>query len=301
MKDVLTLLETAESAARVAGELAREKWAQPRQTSSKGFRDLVTDADVACQQVITNLIRARFPDHGFLTEEEDSYLPTSGPVLWVIDPIDGTTNYSRQNPVFCVSVAAVVVVDSNQYLVDSNQYPVDSNQYPVGGRQLISNLQSLRVNPPYHVLAGAIYDPMRDELFSAGRGGGAWMNKRPISRSPVETLGEAVVSLDWSHASGKRQEIMAVLNRFAEQVFTVRAIGSAALAIAWIAAGRLDVYVNLNLSPWDFAAGSLILQEAGGHITNLSGGPLGWQVNGNGCVASNGRIHDTFLQQIGGE
>lgn len=121
-----SLLETAESAALAAGKLAHQKWAQPRELTNKGFRDLVTDADVACQKVITEIIRSQFPTHGFLTEEEDSDLPTSGPVLWVIDPIDGTTNYSRQNPLFCVSVAAVAPVPSTQYSVLSEQWTVTS-------------------------------------------------------------------------------------------------------------------------------------------------------------------------------
>ena len=137
------LLETAREAAYQTGELIREKWSQPRQIKSKGFRDLVTDTDIAAQNLITDMIRARFPDHGFLTEEDDSDLPTGGPIIWVIDPVDGTTNFSRTLPTFCVSIAAV------------------SN----------TNEQ----------LAGAVYDPMRDELFSAARNQGAWLRR---SRGP---------------------------------------------------------------------------------------------------------------------
>ena len=149
------LLLVAEKTAVSAATLLREKWAQPRQLTAKGFRDLVTDADYASQALITSQIRQAFPEHGFLTEEEASDLPDSGSIIWVIDPVDGTTNYSRQIPIFTVAIAAV-----------------DS-----ASRE---------------VVVGVILDPMRQELFSAAKGQGVWLQvekgeKRPLSARSSNT------------------------------------------------------------------------------------------------------------------
>ncbi|MFZ1397395.1 MAG: inositol monophosphatase family protein, partial [Candidatus Promineifilaceae bacterium] len=170
-----------------AGKLAREMWSKPREISFKGFRDLVTDADVATQAHITQAIQAHFPSHGFLTEEDDSSLPTAGPIIWIIDPIDGTTNYSRQMPEFCVSIAAC-------------QPETDG----------------------YKPVAAAIFDPMRDELFSAAQGQGATLQigsgmPQNLKVSTVDQLGEAVFALDWSSAADVRTTALDILNQFAEK------------------------------------------------------------------------------------
>ncbi len=261
------LLEAAQDTAVAAGRLACEKWRQPREINRKGFRDLVTDADFAAQKLITDRIRARFPAHGFLTEEDDSDLPTEGNVIWIVDPIDGTTNYSRQQPNFAVSIAAA--------------RPTETGYEPV---------------------AGAIYDPTRDELFSGGQGLGAALTVGerilPMQVSPVTELSEAIVSLDWSSSPNKRRTTLGILGRFGKEAFTMRAIGSATLAMAWVAAGRLDAYYNLNLKPWDLAAAVILLLEAGGTYSNVDGGPLDWGVSGSDCLMSNGRIHQPLLQLI---
>ncbi|MEZ4589986.1 MAG: inositol monophosphatase family protein [Chloroflexota bacterium] len=244
-----------------AGKLARDLWAKPREISFKGFRDLVTDADVATQAHITQTIQRHFPSHGFLTEEDDSSLPTAGPIIWIIDPIDGTTNYSRQIPEFCVSIAAC------QPLVSGGYQPV----------------------------AAAIYDPMRDELFSAAQGQGATLqvgNNAPqtLQVSTVDELGQAVFALDWSSAADARTTALDILNQFAQESYTVRSIGTAALAMAWIAAGRVDFYFNLRLRPWDVAAAMLLVQESGGAVTAPNGDPIVWDVKGMACVMGNGRL-----------
>lgn len=243
-----------------AGKLAHDLWSKPRKIQQKGFRDLVTDADFATQQLITDAIQARFPTHGFLTEEEDSQLPQTGPVIWIIDPIDGTTNYSRQVPEFCVSIAACL-------------------PKPNG----------------YEPIVGVIYDPMRQELFSASQGGGASLKigaapAQPMQVSAVAETADAVLCLDWSGAADKREVIMQLLNQLAKQTFTVRAIGTAALAMAWVAAGRVDAYLNVRLRPWDVAAAQILLQESGGCLTAPAGDPLVWDVEGMACLASNGRL-----------
>lgn len=266
IEDLQDLLETAESTAVQAGRLARELFDRPRAISPKGFRDIVTDADIAAQALITTAVRARFPTHGFLTEEPDAQLPTTGDVVWVIDPIDGTTNYSRQQPVFCVSVAAI------------------------DGRELDT--------PQPTTLAGAIYDPMRDELFSAAQGAGARLNGRSLQVSQVAQLSEALLGLDWSKNRRLRQSALDLFGRFAHDVYGVRAIGSAALAMAWVATGRLDLYLNYNLKPWDIAAAALLLAEAGGRSSGADGGPWVWRNSGIDFVASNGRVHTAFVNRL---
>lgn len=243
-----------------AGKLAREMWSQPRQIQQKGFRDLVTDADIATQQHITNAIQSQFPDHGFLTEEEDSNLPESGPIIWIIDPIDGTTNYSRSLPEFCISIAAC--------LPQANGY---------------------------QPLAAAIYDPMRQELFSAARHQGATRqidvaSSSTLAVSTVDNTAGAVLALDWSSSADKRTSMLELVNQLAEKSFTVRAIGTAALAMAWVAAGRVDAYLNLHLRPWDVAAALLLVQESGGTFTTLAGNPIVWDKEGMACLVSNGRL-----------
>ena len=235
-------------------------WSQPRQISHKGFRDLVTDADFAAQHLITNAIQAQFPSHGFLTEEEDSNLPDSGSIIWIIDPIDGTINYSRQLPEFCISIAACL--------------PQDDGFEPV---------------------AAAIYDPMRQELFSAARGQGATIQSgngapRPMQVSAVDKPADGVLCLDWSNSPNKRATVLELLEELAPQSFTVRAIGSAVLAMAWVAAGRVDAYLNLRLRPWDVAAALLLVQESGGAFTTPEGEFIVWDVAGMDCLVSNGRI-----------
>ncbi len=258
--DLTQLRQTACETAVSAGKLARDLFSKPRQIHSKGFRDLVTDADFAAQHLITSAIQAQFPSHGFLTEEEDSQLPQSGPIIWIIDPIDGTTNYSRQLPEFCVSIAAC-----------------------------------LFHNGRYEPVAAAIYDPMRQELFSAARGQGATLQvgDAPPSKmhvSQVDDAADAVLCLDWSSSATKRASVLELLKQLAQQSFTVRAIGTAALAMAWVAAGRVDFYLNLRLRPWDVAAALLLVQESGGHFTTLEAEPLVWDIAGMACLASNGRL-----------
>jgi myo-inositol-1(or 4)-monophosphatase len=259
--DLAQLLAVARKTAVSAGDLIHEKWQQPRQTSSKGFRDLVTDADLAAQRLITNQLQQAFPSHGFLPEEENASLPTDGDVIWVIDPVDGTTNYSRQLPVFCVSIAAAV--------------------------------------PGIGPVVGVIYDPLRQECFSGMKGKGAWLDGRSLQVSPITELSQAIIGLDWSHNKQRRQSVLDSLLRFAHQVQTVRAFGSAALALAWVAAGRLDGYLNYNLQPWDTAAAGLLIAEAGGRLTHIDGTTSAlWAEKNLSMLGSNGRIHQQLLERL---
>lgn len=272
MTDLNAIHQTALEAALQAGDLLREQWLRPRQISHKGFRDLVTDADIAAQKRITNLIQARFPEHTFLTEEDDHTLPQAtalsappagssrpAPVTWIIDPIDGTSNFSRQVPIFCVAIGVAI-----------------------GGR----------------VAVGVIHDPLRQETFSAVTGRGATCNTIPMHASPVHNLADAIFALDWSHTPPGRAAALNLTQQIAPRVHTLRAIGSAALALAWVAAGRLDAYLNLNLKPWDVSAASLLLHEAGATLSQTDGQP--WIPNGQSlaCLASTPALHSQLLAII---
>ena len=260
--------DVAEHAAVKAGDLVRQKFSEPRVISQKGYRDYVTDADFASQAIITEIIRDSFPKHGFLTEEDDPSLPEGGSVIWIIDPVDGTTNYSRQIPTYCISIAAATKQGTDQ----------------PGWNE-------------YRPVAGVIYDPMRGEMFSAATGGSSKLNGKEMSVSEADSIGKAVVSLDWSRDYARRQTMLSALNRFAHEAHTIRATGSAALNLAWIAAGRLDVYFNFGIGPWDVAAATVIIAQAGGMVTNSAGEP--WSLNDASCVASNGLIHQAFMATAG--
>jgi myo-inositol-1(or 4)-monophosphatase len=259
----------AEHVTRRAGELARRQFRETRQIQHKGFRDIVTEVDLAAQQLIVEAVQRHHPDHGFLAEEEDAAVPSElRPVQWIIDPVDGTSNYSRQIPIFCISVAVAV-----------------------RGR----------------VVVGAIYDPMRDELFSAAHGRGSTLNGARMAVSTTPTVADSMVSLDWCRAAPERAATLDALQIFGREARSIRGIGSAALALAWVAAGRLDAYFNLHLYPWDLAAGGLLITEAGGRVTDVAGQPLSLRpaaadaVRGhriNSGLATNGRIHDELCAMI---
>lgn len=272
VEETIRLEAFAKELAIEAGELSLEKWHQPLNARKKGFRDVVTDADYAVQAFITGKIKKQFPTHGFLTEEEDTSLPKEGPIIWIIDPIDGTTNYSRQIPTYCVSIAAVQL---NAGDLDQPDEPTVTNK-------------------SHNVVAGAIYDPFRREIFHGSRGRGSFINDKPLNISPATSLETAVIGLDWSRDGERRNLMLEAVSRMLNQVQTVRAVGSAALALAWIAAGRLDAYCNLALSAWDVAAAELLINEAGGKLTDISGGR--WHLHHNGCLATNGRIHQQFVE-----
>ena len=264
------LMTSAATAARQAGELIREMRNQSVQVNKKGHRDLVTDADFAAQELIISYLKNKYPDHGFLAEEDDPKLKSSGDVFWIIDPLDGTSNYSRSVPDYSVSIAAIVSKDGS-----------------------ISKTALMAEGADYQCVAGAVFDPLRDEMFMAALGLGSWLNGVRLGVSSTSNLIESFIGLDWSHLSANRQKMVTDIARFADRVHTIRAIGSAALALAWVAAARLDVYYNLTLSAWDVAAAGLMIEEAGGRVSDETGAP--WRLHHPRCVASNRALHDQFL------
>ncbi len=255
----------AQEAAKEGGKVAKTKFHQPLQISNKGLRDYVTDADIAAQEAITSIIRAAFPNHGFITEEDDSSLPRDGPIVWIIDPIDGTTNYSRQVPLFCVSLAAA---ENNTSLSAAD------------------------------LLAAVIYDPMRDELFSATADGECLLNGRSIRVSKTSDLALATIGTDWNRTCHARQTTLDTVNSLAHDVDAIPCYNSAALALAWVAMGRIDGYFNFSLMPWDVAAASLLIQRSGGTLSDLAGQPISLEAKHLPCLASNGRLHNQLLRYM---
>jgi myo-inositol-1(or 4)-monophosphatase len=229
-----------------------------REVRLKGVRDIVTDADVAAQAIIVKVIRQQFPDHGFLAEEEGAG-NQAGEWVWIIDPLDGTVNYARGLPWFAVSVALAHCG---------------------------------------HVVAGVVWNPLRQDLYAAASGAGALLNGQSIHVSSRAPLAQAIIGLDWARNPTVRAQVLSALNRLAPAVGTVRAIGSAALALCYVATGQLDAYFHLALQPWDGAAAGLLVREAGGQVTNLSGAE--WEYAMPACAASNGLLQTALLELLNG-
>jgi myo-inositol-1(or 4)-monophosphatase len=253
------LVETAIEAARQVGQILLEEFGTPQEITIKGLRDIVTEADLAAQAKAVEVIRSRYPDHDILSEESGQMPGGASDYCWIVDPLDGTTNYSRGLPCFCVSIA---------------------------------------LSCRGEVIVGVVYDPLRDQLFRAQRGQGAYLNDDRIQVSAAERLIDAVIGLDWAHKQEVRCQVAQLVAQVAPEVGTLRSTGSAALGLCSVAAGWTDAYFNLSLKPWDVAAASVIIQEAGGAVSDLAGLP--WHPKSGGCLASNGLIHDAMLALLTG-
>jgi myo-inositol-1(or 4)-monophosphatase len=224
----------------------------------KGTIDLVTEVDVAIEKMFRALIGERFPEHAILAEEfGGASAPPKGP-CWVFDPLDGTTNFAHGLPIFCSTVA--LEFDGVAELA-------------------------------------AVYDPNRRELFTAERGGGARMNGRPLRVSSAERLVDAMLVTGFPYDIHSRvDDIIGLFGDFVGSARAVRRLGSAAIDLCYVAAGRMDGFWEADLKPWDIAGGALIAAEAGGRVTTLSGEPF---TSRDGSVlATNARIHDAMLDVI---
>ena len=257
MKD--DLLDLAERSARAAGELLRERFSRPAEgVSSKSTpTDLVSDADRASDALLVRLISAERPEDGFVTEESAGKESNSG-LSWVLDPLDATVNYLFGIPWWCVSVAA---------------------------------------EDDHGAVVGAIYNANVDEMFSAVRGGGAFMNGAPMRVSDRSDIETALVGTGFSYDPGAREEQAEMVSRVLPVARDVRRMGSAALDLAHVACGRLDGFYEAPMEHWDKAAGLLMIAEAGGVITELPG-PRGLT---EGAIASGPAIHEALVKLVLGE
>jgi myo-inositol-1(or 4)-monophosphatase len=248
-------LKVAEEASRMAGEMLHRHIDSSREIVYKGAVDLVTNFDRRSQEVIFSHLSSRFPDHDFLAEE-DLCEQRGSEFRWIIDPIDGTTNYAHNFPLFCVSIAL----------------------------EWKSN-----------VVCGVIYDPMRGEMFSAISGKGSVMNGHRIQISATGDLDKSLLATGFPY-DVRESEVNNIDHfvNFATRAQAIRRCGSAALDLCYVACGRFDGFWELKLSLWDVAAGILIVEESGGRVSDFRGETA--SIYGKDLLASNGLIHEQMIQ-----
>jgi myo-inositol-1(or 4)-monophosphatase len=257
------LLATAVEAVMRAGEVQMQHFGREFRVDKKGVIDLVTEIDIEIERGFRAMIAERFPDHAVLGEEfgaGESGGDRVPRICWVFDPIDGTTNYAHGLPIFCSSLAL-----------------------EIDGEPVVA----------------AIYDPTRAELFTAERGQGAWLNGAPLRVSRAASLIDSLLVTGFHYDVQKDPgEVIELFAAFISRARAVRRLGSAALDLCYVAAGRFDGFWERRLQPWDVAAGALIVAEAGGQVTAMSGGRYGSREGS--VLASNGLIHAQMLETIRG-
>ena len=256
-RDPVRLRDAATAIARDAGAIVRAGYGRIHAPERKGRIDLVTDYDRRSEALIVEALRRRFPDHALLAEESGAHAAAGG-VRWLVDPLDGTTNFSHNYPFFAVSIAA-----------------------EVDGA----------------LAAGVVFDPVRDELFAAARGAGATLNDAPLHVSAIARLEDALLVTGFPYDVREYPErSLPLFQAFLMRAQGIRRDGSAALNLAYLAAGRFDGFWEERLHPWDMAAAMLIVEEAGGRVSNYSDQPIELFVGQ--IVASNGHIHTGMIDVI---
>jgi myo-inositol-1(or 4)-monophosphatase len=262
--DLQAMLNTVEALARQAGAILLQYYEQPRQSNSKSTSiDLVTEADNASEHFIVGALRAAFPDHHVVGEEGGGYGPPADQSAyhWYVDPLDGTTNFAHRFPIFSVSIA----------------------------------LSDPDLNP----ILGVVYCPTMGELFKGIRGQGATLNGRPLRVSLTARLAEALVVTGFPYNQWTAEDNnIERFGHFARRTQGARRVGSAALDLCYVAAGRCDVYWEHGPNPWDAQAGILFVEEAGGKVTDFAGERSRAALSGNRIVASNTLLHDQALAVI---
>jgi myo-inositol-1(or 4)-monophosphatase len=255
------LLNFAIQTARDAGHLLAERVGRTLQIANKGDIDLVTEADLASERLIIDRIKTYHPRHAILAEESgatESGDPTGqSEWRWIIDPLDGTTNYAHGYPCFCVSIA-------------------------------LARNEVLEI--------GVIYDPMRDEMFSAERGQGAALNGRRIRVSQIDNLNGALLCTGFPYNVRERSEFARHFTNFIMNAQAVRRDGAAAIDLAYVACGRFDGFWEEGLQPWDVAAGVLLIEEAGGRVSGYNGSPF--SIYRPPILASNGLVHEAMMRVL---
>jgi myo-inositol-1(or 4)-monophosphatase len=252
----------ASAIAREAGARLREFFSAGVETEYKGDVDLVTVADRTVEKLIRTRLGEAFPEHG-VYGEEGTRERMEGEFRWYVDPLDGTTNFAHGFPQFCVSMGL-------------EHRPAEAGPDQDGT-----------------IVAGVIYDPMRDELYTAERGRGASLNGKTIHVSRIEFLAESLVSTGFPSRKRHDSPNIHFYHEFTLRSHGVRRAGSAALDLAYVACGRLEAFWEFNLNPWDTAAGILLVEEAGGRLSDFAGEPF--QLNSREVLASNGLIHGELV------
>ncbi len=251
-----TALEVAREAAKQAGRLARERFEKEKEVKFKRPGDIVTEVDTRAEALIFELIRREFPSHALVGEESSPNVRADESYAWIVDPVDGTRNYATGLPIYSTVVG--LALDGE-------------------------------------VLVGVNYDPERDDLFEAERGRGAFLNGKRIQVSEKAALKDCVIGFDVPYGEvGAKYELEMLAQAVWPNLGTVRTIGSSALGISYAAAGRTDFYFQHRLSPWDMVAGILLVEEAGGVITDRHGKRA--TLYSDGIIASNADLHAEFLR-----
>ncbi len=248
--------------AREAGARLREFFAQGVEMEYKGDVDLVTVADRTSEKLIRERLAEAFPEHG-IYGEEGTRERLEGEFRWYVDPLDGTTNFAHGFPQFCVSLG------------------------------LEQRLAGLATGEDGTMVAAVIYDPLRDELFCAERGRGAWLNGRPMLVSRTADLAEALIATGFPSHKRHDNPNIHFYQEFTLRSHGVRRAGSAALDLAYVAAGRLDAFWEFKLNPWDTAAGILLVEEAGGQVSGFSG--KDFRLDSREVLATNGLLHAELM------
>ena len=256
--EIVGFLGTAWEAANAAGEIIRASWQQPKSIDYKGSVDLVTSVDKECENKIVETIRSVYPDHSILAEEQTDHEGSRPEYRWIVDPLDGTTNFAHGYPQFCVSIA----------LEHKDQ-----------------------------TIIGLVYDPLRRECFRAIKDHGATLNGAPIRTSETVELDKALLATGFPYDRRDNAEFyLGFFKAFLIRCQEIRRNGSAALDLCYLACGRIDGFWELKLKPWDTAAAALIVAEAGGRLSNFSGDQF--SIWGNETLASNGSIHEEMLAAL---
>lgn len=247
-------MKVAEEAARKAGRLLKENISKSDEIFYKGAVDLVTPFDTKAQGTIVDHLSSFFPDHDYLAEE--GLCQNKGAELrWIIDPLDGTTNYAHHYPVFTISIA---------------------------------------LERRSEIVLGLVYDPMREEMFSALKGNGAFLNGKKISVSDIDELDKSLLATGFPYdVRVSPENNISHFNNFIIRAQGIRRCGSAAMDLCYVACGRYDGFWELKLKPWDVAAGTLIVQEAGGQVSDFKGGEF--SIFGSEVLATNRAIHHQMV------
>jgi myo-inositol-1(or 4)-monophosphatase len=245
-------------AARAAGRIHLKRFTHTNISRKSNAIDLVTEADHESEAAAIDVLQRAFPDHTILAEEGTGNSEIASEHRWIIDPLDGTTNFAHGYPQFCVSIG-----------------------YERRGR----------------IQLGVILDAFKRELFVARRGGGASLNRKPIRVSHVRTLDMSLLATGFPYDRRERRRFyLCFWEEFMLRTHGVRRTGSAALDLAWVACGRLDAFWEFGLKPWDVAAGALLVEEAGGHVSNIDGTML--DIGAAQIIASNGRLHQQMVETL---
>ncbi len=245
---------------REAGALTLQYFGRVREWTEKTSRgDIVTEADHAVEALVVRRLAEELPGHSLLTEERGWVKGEQDAPVWVLDPVDGTRNFALGVPVYCVSLACVA-----------------------GGE----------------ILLGAVYDPVHDVMYHAESGKGAFQDGRPVRVSDTPDLNDALISVSWSPQRRDIEEYVRIVARVAVHTSYFRRIGSAALVLANVATGRFDGYIQAGICPWDIAAGTLLVREAGGLVTDMQGGRFDILTPRLDIVAGNPAVHRRLIEDV---